>query len=123
MKINFRQAVKALDGSDRKDPRGDKFLLRDACIVALDNCGEDEARKIEPKEKYRRGDLARRIYGAKEPFVVEAEDIALLKTLVGKIYVSNIIVTEVWDMLDPKDKPAGDDEPKAPAGRIPRKKD
>lgn len=67
MKINFRQAVKALDGSDRKDPRGDKFLLRDACIVALDNCGEDEARKIEPKEKYRRGDLARRIYGAKEP--------------------------------------------------------
>lgn len=123
MKINFRQAIKALDGSDRKGPKDEKFLLRDACIVALDNCGEEDARKIEPKEKYRRGDLARRIYGAKEPIIIVAEDVALLKTLIGKIYLSNIIVAEAWDMLDPKDKTEGDDEPKIPSQRIPKKKD
>ena len=122
MKINFRQVIKALDGSDRKDQKGNKFLLRDACIIALDNIGEEGAKRLEPKEKYRRGDLARRIYGAKEPFIIVAEDVALLKTLIAKVYVSNIIVAEVWDMLDPKDKPEGDGESKTPSQRIPTKR-
>jgi hypothetical protein len=122
LKINFRQVVKALDGSDRKDPKGNKFLLRDACIIALDNTGEEEAKKLEPKEKYRRGDLARRIYGAKEPFIVDAEDIALLRALVAKVYVSNIVVADVWDLLDPKDKTGSDDKPQTPSPRIPKKR-
>ena len=103
MKIDFNAPVKALNGDDRKDDKGDVFRLRDACVLALDRAVEGEAKQIDAKEKYRRGHLAQRIYGAKEPIALDAEDIALIKGLVGKVYLSNLIVAEVWDMLDPKE--------------------
>ena len=112
MKIDFSQAIKALDGTDRKDGKGEAFLLRDACVIALDHVGDDEAKKLEAKEKYRRGHLAKRIYGAKEAIAVDLEDVALLKKLVGNIYNSNLIIAEVWDALDPQDTlPAPKTEP------------
>jgi hypothetical protein len=106
MKIDFNAPIKALDGGDRKDEKGDVFRLRDACVTALDRAPEDETKKVDAKEKYRRGHLAQRIYGAKEPIALDAEDVALVKNLVGRIFMSNLIVAEVWDMLDPKDVPA-----------------
>ena len=65
MKIDFSMALKALAGDEIKDGKGETFTLRDAAVVALDAVS-DEDRKLEGKEKYRRGALASRIYGAKD---------------------------------------------------------
>jgi hypothetical protein len=111
MKIDFNAPVKALNGEDRKDEKGDIFKLKDACVMALDRALEDEVKKLDAKEKYRRGHLAKRIYGAAEPIALDIEDIALIKGLVGKIFNSNLIITEVWDMLDPKDGQDGGHKP------------
>lgn len=116
MKINFLAPLKALSGEDIKDRDGSIFLLRDAAVVALDSVA-DEDKKLEGKEKYRRGALASRIYGAAVPIALELEDVQLVKTLIGKIYGPRV-VKEAWDLLDPKDAPP---EPKKePTPEIPK---
>lgn len=111
MKIDFSRPIKALDGTDRTERRKRKnaqgieeevvepIRLCDVCITALDRQLEKEP-ALTPKEKYRRGHLAQRCYGAKEPINIDVEDVALLKELVGITFLSNILVAEVWDMLD-----------------------
>jgi hypothetical protein len=119
MNIEFNRPVPALGGGNRKDAKGEIFRLKDACITGLDSIGQEE-QKLDAKEKYRRGDLARRIYRAKAPISIESEDVALLKALTAKVFASAIIIAEVWDMLDPKgDAPK---EPKEPTPRIPGRK-
>jgi hypothetical protein len=119
MNIDFNRAVPALGGGNRKDGKGEIFRLKDACITALDSIGQDE-QKLDAKEKYRRGDLARRIFRAKGPIGIESEDVTLLKASTAKVFASTIIIAEIWDMLDPKgDAPQG---PKEPASRIPGRK-
>lgn len=115
MKIDFSIPLKSLGGEDLKDGKGEIFMLRDAAVVALDAVS-DEDRKIEGKEKYRRGALATRIYGAKEPISLALDELQLVKALIGKIYGPRI-VCETWDLLDPKDAPT---EPKSePTPAIP----
>ena len=116
MKIDFSMALKALAGDEIKDGKGETFTLRDAAVVALDAVS-DEDRKLEGKEKYRRGALASRIYGAKEAIALDVDDLKLVKDLIGKIYGPRI-VKEAWDLLDPRDTPP---EPKEPTPTIPGK--
>jgi hypothetical protein len=99
MKIDFSKPVPALDGGPRKD--GEKpYLLRDACVLALDRADADDKRP-DGDEKSKRGHLAMHIYGAKEPLHVTVEDVALIKRLVGKVFNSSILVAQIEDMLDP----------------------
>jgi hypothetical protein len=56
---------------------------------------------LDGKEKYRRGALASKIYGCKEPIALDLEDVKLVKDLIGKIYGPRI-VKEAWDLLDPQ---------------------
>ncbi len=114
MKLDFSQPIPALDGGDRKD--GDKpYLLRDACVLALDRADADDKRP-DGDEKSKRGHLAMRIYGAKEALHVTVEDVALIKRLVGRVFNSSILVAQIEDMLDPKDAPP---DPKEPTPTIP----
>lgn len=120
MKIDFNQPMKALNGEDRKDRTGDIFRLRDACVVALDSLEQNAmgqvTEHIDGKEKYRRGELATRIYGAKEPIRLTAEEITLVKERVAKIQPSSVLVYEAWNLLDPKDAIP---DPPAPTPTIP----
>jgi hypothetical protein len=59
--------------------------------------------------------LASRIYGCKEPIVLDVDALKLVKDLIGKVYGPRV-VKEAWDLLDPKDEPA---EPKEPTPAIP----
>jgi hypothetical protein len=101
MKIDFSVPLKALSGEDIKDGKGDAFTLRDAAVVALDALSDDD-RKLDGKEKYRRGALASRIYGCKEPVMLDVDDAKLVKDLIGKIYGPRI-VKEAWDLLEGKE--------------------
>ena len=116
MKIDFSVPLKALSGEDIKDGKGAAFTLRDAAVVALDAVSDDD-RKLDGKGKYRRGHLASRIYGCKEPIVLDVDDLKLVKDLIGKIYGPRV-VHEAWDLLDPRDTPT---EPKEPTPTIPGK--
>jgi hypothetical protein len=101
MKITFLAPLNALNGEGLKDSEDKPFLLRDAAVAALDSV-TDETRKLEGQEKYRRGALASRIYGAKEPIALDVDEVKLVKDLIGKVYGPRI-VKEAWDLLDPKD--------------------
>ena len=100
MKIDFAVALKSLSGDEIKDGKGEAFTLRDAAVVALDAVSDDD-RKLDGKEKYRRGHLATRIYGTKEPIALDVDELKLVKDLIGKIYGPRI-VKETWDILDPQ---------------------
>ena len=101
MKIDFSASLKALSGDEIKDDKGEIFTLRDATVVALDAVSDDD-RKLEGKEKYRRGALASRVYGCKEPIMLDVDDVKLVKDLIGKIYGPRI-VKEAWDLLEGKE--------------------
>jgi len=118
MKIDFSAPLKALSGEDLKDGKGVTFTLGDAAVVALDAVS-DEDRKLDGKEKYRRGALASRIYGAKEAIALDVDDLKLVKDLIGKIYGPRV-VHEAWDLLDPKDlppEPKKEPTPEIPSGK------
>ncbi|MCK7508935.1 MAG: hypothetical protein MZV70_36170 [Desulfobacterales bacterium] len=100
MKIDFSQKILTLSGEPMKTEQGEDFSLRNAAVVALDAMTED-VKKLDAKDKYHRGALATRIYGAKEPIKVDVADVALLKEIIGKIYGPHI-VHEAWNLLDPQ---------------------
>lgn len=116
MKIDFSQGLKEHSGVDVKDQKtGEAFLLRDAAVYALDVMMQGE-KPIEGPEKYKRDHLASRIYGAKEPVVLNIDELKLVKDRIGIVYGPRI-VHEGWDLLDPRDAP---DEPrKEPTLAIP----
>jgi hypothetical protein len=115
MKIDFNAPVMGLDGKPRKDG-ATVVLLKDIAVLALDRADADDS-KPDAKEKVRRGHLAQRVYGAKEPIALDVEDVALIKRLVGRVYQSTVIVATVEDMLDPQGEPP---EPKRePTPEIP----
>lgn len=99
MKINFLTPLKVLNGEDIRDSKGEIFTLRDAAVVALDSNAPEDG-KLEGKEKYRRGHLASRIYGAKEPIALDVDDVKLVKDLIGRSFGPRV-VNEAWDLLDP----------------------
>ena len=102
MKIDFAQPIKALNGKPMKNQDGTDFLLRDAATVALD-ANFEEDKRLEYKEKYRRGDLAKRIYRCKEPINLDVDDLKLVKDMVGRAFGPQV-VKEAWDMIDPTDE-------------------
>ena len=98
MRIDFNQEIKDFRGEPMKGPDGDLFCLRDAAVMALDLQFKDSP-ALEAKEKYRRGDLARRIFRAREAIELEVGDVALIKEVIGKAYGPKIVV-EAWDILE-----------------------
>jgi hypothetical protein len=87
------------DGSDTKVP----FTLGSAAVRALVISYEDE-RNLSPEEKFKRGELATRIHGATS-LSLKAEDVTLLKKLIGKAY-GPLIVFRAWPLLDAAETPA-----------------
>lgn len=102
MKINPNHVFKTLSGgpikgTNEKEP----FRLKDAAINVLTVLNDREV--VEPKEKYRRAELAERIYRADGEIDLSIDDLKLLKDLIGE-KGSPLIVKQAWDILDPKTK-------------------
>lgn len=101
MKIDFSQEILSIDG--KPTPLNDDHpssTLRDICVTALDR-PRDPNERLEAEEKIKRARLAERIYRAKEPINLMAEEIALLKRLISDIFLSNWTVYQASKLLDP----------------------
>jgi len=77
------------------------LTLRLACTQALTMLRQQD-QGLSGEEKFKRGLLAERIY-TNDEIELEAEDISLLKKLIGETF-NAIIILRTWRMLDPATK-------------------
>lgn len=118
MKIDFNYQFKTLDGKvipERPDEEivdkdGKKttkkyppFTLRKVCenVLLAPETGENgEVKEMSGEEKAKRYGLAKRIYTGKVLVDLQAEEIVLLKKLIGKIYPT-LTTGQAFEILDP----------------------
>lgn len=107
--IDFSVKLTDSDGQPIKvcvDPRPQPECVKEVEMTlgvvvrnALYQSYPDE-RELSGDEKFKRAELAQALTGAGE-VKVKAEDIALMKKLVAKLY-GPLIVYRAWQLLDPK---------------------
>lgn len=103
-KIDFTQVLRGFDGKpinvgDAAHPKD--LTLGDACVGALET-PLDADRPDTGEVKFKRDQLARKIYGAKGA-ELHPEDLALIKERIGKVY-GPLVVGAAWPLLDPLEK-------------------
>ena len=99
MKIDFSKQLIGYDGEPLEE--GKKVItLAMICCNALMNQTEEDA-KLPGEEKLRRFDLASMVYAGKGPVDLKVEDVAQLKTLIGKLY-GPLVVGPAWKLLEGK---------------------
>lgn len=97
--VDFNVVLTGLDGLAITDPTSkEPITLGDVAVVSLITM-TDTDRQIEAKAKYDWAELARKIYKKKAD--ITAEDAALIKQRVGKIY-GPLVVKQTWDLLEQK---------------------
>ena len=94
MKYKLNNPLKELNGSDVVDPNKQVITVAHQCVLAL--CVQEE---IDGMEKMRRGELAEKIFRAKDEVELTIEEVALVKQLVGK-YLSTLAVMQIWRLLE-----------------------
>ena len=96
MKIDFSAAIKDLDGDAVKDGDKDATLGRVACTALLASYADEQNLPAEDKiKRFRQAETAAK-GGAQE---VRVEDVALIKTLIGKAFAP-LIVGRAFDIID-----------------------
>ena len=107
--IDVTETVKRIDGKDmmqdNMDGTGQEPLtLRSVLVNSLLNpANEDE--KTKGEAKLVRWELARAVFASPGPISIGNSDIAMLKTLVNKVFTA-LVVGQVYEMLDRKTAPA-----------------
>lgn len=102
MKIDITTQILNLQGEPFKngDNEDSPLTLRDVCITSLSSVIPKE--DLDGVEKFKRYQLAQKIYSAHKEVTLTAEDISKIKELVGKIY--NIpVVGAVYLLLEKED--------------------
>ena len=94
MKYKLNVPLQELDGSAVVDQNKKTITVAHQCVLAL--CVNEE---IDGMEKMRRGELAEKIFKAKDEEDLPIEEIALVKQLVGK-YLSTVAVMQIWRLLE-----------------------
>jgi len=101
--IDFTQTITDLDG--KPVPSGDaktpNLTLGAVAVNALEATLEED-RGQSGAEKFKADELARKVYKAKAA-VLTVEEIALIKTRIGKAY-GPLVVGSAWRLLDPSTK-------------------
>ena len=102
--INVTQKIKDFDDEvitlgTEKDER--PLTLRLVCTQALTMLRQQD-QGLSGEERFKRGLLAEQIY-TNDEIELKAEDISLLKKLIGEMF-NSIIVLRTWRMLDPATK-------------------
>jgi hypothetical protein len=95
--IDFSTAITDFDGNPVKE--SDKEVtLRVLSVGALSSSFPDET-SLSATDKFKRGDLASKIYNSTEPMVLKSEDVTILKTVIGKAY-GPYVVYKAYQLLD-----------------------
>lgn len=81
-------------------PEGKALTLRMATRNALRASFPDE-QSLSGDEKYKREELGQGLVGAGD-IKLKAEDIALIKKLIAKLY-NPVVIYQAWNILDPKE--------------------
>lgn len=109
MRFDFSQFILNLDNQpipNRRDPNNPResappMSLSTVCVNALLGFDPQEDARLEGTEKLRRFNLAQKLYNGGW-VEVTAEEVALLKTLVNRMYAP-LIVGRVWQVLESND--------------------
>jgi hypothetical protein len=97
MKIDFSAVIKDLDGDAVKDGERDATLGRVACTALLASHADEQNLPAEDKVKrFRLAEVAAK--GAQAE--LQVEDVALIKTLIGKMFAP-LIVGRAYDIIEP----------------------
>ena len=99
MKINFQQEILGMDGKPLKDEKDASLLLENIAVNALLAATQDD--KADGVAKAKRFALAMKINNVTEPVEVTAEEITMIKDLVGKVYMT-LVVGRAYDLLEQK---------------------
>lgn len=103
--VDFTQQLVDVDGKPMiddaasKDGAPIKVTLSKVSVIALLSDYRDE-QNISPEEKFKRWQLAQKIHDANAA-QLSAEDVALIKKLVGKRFAASI-VGPVFQIIDPE---------------------
>lgn len=103
MLINFQQPILGMDNVPMKDEKEVVILLENVAVNSLLATRQDD--NATGTEKVKRFALAMKINNVTEPVEVTAEEITLIKDLVGKVYTT-IVVGRAYDLLEQKVVPA-----------------
>ena len=107
MKINLTQPIIGRNNEPMRDaaqtPVGEEkvfpiLTLREVCIYSL--LGMDPKETLTSRERYDRGKLIDTL-DLHDEVDLSAEQITMLKELVGKYMSGNLVITRTWDLLDP----------------------
>ena len=97
MKIDFSAVIKDLDGDPVKDGEKDATLGRVACTALLASYADEQNLAAEDKvRRFRLAEIAAK-GGERE---VKVEDVALIKTLIGKAFAP-LVVARAYDIIEP----------------------
>ncbi len=103
MKINLGLTLMGFDGKPLLDSDGKALVLKDVLVNALVASAPKDV--IDGVAKLRRYEMALKInqYKNNDAYLFTAEDVVLLKDLVGKHYAI-IVSGQVWKMLESNDE-------------------
>jgi hypothetical protein len=99
--IDFSTTITDFEGKTVKDNE-QEVTLRLLSVGALSATYQDE-QNLSPTDKFKRGDLATKIYNSTEPVALKSEDVTMLKTVIGKAY-GPLIVYKAYQLLDAGEK-------------------
>lgn len=94
--------LKTLDGQVMKDDNGQGNVIDATLKMALVNAVASPEQKDTPAQKIEKGELARKIYLAKDEVDLTVEEVALCKKRVGEVFPNPILVLQVTEMLEGK---------------------
>lgn len=97
--VDFSTKLVDLAGATIKDENGKDITLAIVCVNALTAIARGEE-NMQGVEKVKRAKLAETIYLANGQLKLTAEQTALLKELIGRLYTP-LVVMRAWDLLDP----------------------
>ena len=106
MKLDLNQTIIDTDGRIVVMEEGIPFLLKDAIKRALVanyayEMSSERSLGLSGEDKFKRWELATQVSKADESIEIKAEDIVLIKSLIGKFF-GPVIVGPVWNMLEGK---------------------
>lgn len=97
MKVDFREKLLSLKDIPLKDGN-EELTLGLVCInILLANLPSEK--EIDGKEKFKRFKLAQKIDKADNKITINAEEVVLLKNLIGKAY-SPLVVGRAYQILE-----------------------
>lgn len=117
MVIRTQMPMRSLDGEIHLKDNEEKEMTLGSCLIAA--CLAGDQQDVGATEKYRRWKLAEKIQLC-HPCEISIEDVAYLKTLVGKVF-SPLVMGQIWDILDPIEVKAEAEAP-LPAKVAPKSK-